>query len=189
LAGKASLESHPEEVRSIEKLTREERGGRREEEEIEEPDIEPSRGGGRSVVNWEERHSRAQSQARADDGRTEARPGLSAAAAIGELKTLTATAENCLRKHTTDGQLLAAGERRDAATRWSRQGGESIVGHRLGAQGAQGAERGGWDRAEDGPRRGVIAVQHARPASTEAGIVIGHASNVSSVQAPLIHAD
>jgi len=95
------------------------------------------------VVNREERHSSTQSQACADDGRTEARPSLSAAA-IGELKTLTATAEDCLRKHTTDGQLLAAGERRDAATRWSRQGRESTVGHRLGPQGAQGAERGGW---------------------------------------------
>lgn len=114
-------------------------------------DIEPGSGGGRSVVGWGERHSRTQSQARAtaDDGRTEARSaGRVSAAAIGELGDA-----------VSDSGELPAQSTRPTVSCWLRESdgmqqhtGVGRVESRLsgsgwgsGAQGAQGAERGGWD--------------------------------------------
>lgn len=150
-------------MRSIEAPTREERRGRGEEEEVEELDIDPGSGSGcRSVVSWGERHSRTQSQTRAtaDDGRTEARSGLSSSdrgaghtvSDSGELPAQAhdrRSAAGCGRATGCSNTLESAGWRVDCRAQ-------------VGAQGAQGAERGGWG-PEDGPRRGVIVGSSACP--------------------------
>lgn len=181
LGGEGKPWEAPEDVRSIEEPTREERRGRREEEEIEELDIEPGSCGGQSVVSWGERHSRTQSQARAtaDDGRTEARSGLSSSdrgagdtvSDSGELPAQAhdrRSAAGCGRATGCSNTLESAGWRVElSGSGWGLGG--------SGAQGAQGAERGGWDLRTGQGVGSSRAVQHARPASTEARIVIGHA--------------